>query len=520
MRKLLGTILIVVLLVVIFLLASPVYYGKQAQFFINKAVTNANQHYGKYGADVSVVNYHRSWYTSTAVLDVTISNMKLKKWYKQYINPKFNLQTSLVYKEVLTVSHGPIMYHYIGGNPFSAAYLEGIVELPLDLKQRLGLTAPILVFKGSISYAGVFTGNVDMPAFAYDSPEMALKFKGLSFMGSMSSDLSHFAGDYTVQPVNVNFENMKEKTDVQVSTSPVQAQFDFTRTPMGLWVGDAKSATPHELFRYTTMEDHKPHRFVVRYEGVLTHVSLALVNNHYSVSYHTSMAGYQAFSKVKVTHVKVNVEVNNLNASVAESLQELILRSVSTGDVQFDKVLTRDTMHLLPRLITNKTMVNIKDISFDLPKGSVKINGQFAWPSYEPGMPLVTMGMITHASLNVSVGKALLDQVIAEANQIAKEQAAKEEAAVKPSLPVMEPGPVLLSADHKPLAAVPVKKELAKKTAPESAVSPYLNELSEADGFLKFCLMQGYVVEKDNAYEARLKYAADILTANGKQVRL
>ena len=103
MRKVLLGFLVIIVLIVIFLLASPVYYGKQAQFFIDKAVSSTNQNYGKYGVQASVKSYQRGWYSSTAIIDVAVDNAKAKEFYKRYLNPQYDIRQPLVYKEVLTV---------------------------------------------------------------------------------------------------------------------------------------------------------------------------------------------------------------------------------------------------------------------------------------------------------------------------------------------------------------------------------------------------------------------------------
>lgn len=523
MRKVLSGIVVIIVLVIVFLLAAPIYYGKQAQFFINKAVSSANQNYGKYGVHASVESYQRSWYTSTAVVDVAIDNAKLKAFYKKYVDTNFNLQHSVIYREVLTVSHGPVLYHFMSHNPLSAAYVTGYVELPADLERRLQLTASVLTFGGSISYAGVFTGNVDMPAFFYNSPQVTLKFQGLSFLGSMSSDLSHFAGHYTIQPLMLDLKNANQNAGLKIILSVIKTHFDFQRTPMGLWVGYTQSNLQSDKIILTTVSAQKTDHNVVQYNDVSTSTKLALVDNGYSFNYNTTIGSYQAFSRFKATNIKMNFDVNNLNAMVAQTIQELVLQRLSVGALQPDQVTLNEVTGLLPKLITNKTTVKINEISFDLPKGSVAVQGEFSWPGYEAGMPVFAMAMITHASLNVSAGKELVDQAIAQANKIAQEQA---QATAAVSLPMMEPGPVILPAAKQGQPAITpaaVKPVVVKPTAaaPLSDIPPaYLGELTEASGLFQFCLAQGYISEVNHQYTTTLNYAAGNFTANGKQVKM
>lgn len=503
MRKLVRFILLIAVLVAIFLLVSPIYYGKRTEFFVKKMVRSMNQQYNKVGVNATVQSYQRSWYSSKVVVNVSINNPKFNAAYKKFFDPAFTAKKPFAYQEVIEVSHGPVVYRHVR-SLFSAAYLKGHITLPKVVRERLHLTKPFARYAGSIGYRGTFSGQFKMAPVRFASKYLSFETHGVVYRGKIDAALNHFSGKSLAQPMSlhVQYKGLDEKIHL---TGVGHTHFNLSRAPVGLWVGSIHAKLPHESL--VIKAPGSKNAMTSTYSGLSERLEATLLHNQYTLGFDARVKHFEGYGVQSVKNIRFDWRANNMNATVFKQFQDLFMQSiVQYGDKGTDAV-GKKLAEIGPKLLTKQSSFEIRHLTFTLPKGTVALNAKTATPGYKSGMPVFEMLGLLHASLHVSADRSLVDYYLQLARKIYQAKLAER-------FPVMAPGPAIPKSNtgKKPLSvSSPVKRrpKLASK----------IKFLIRADKLFKYALKKGYISLKDGRYVTTLVKTPSGLTANGKRIK-
>lgn len=454
MRKFIGFIVVVIVLIVIFLLASPVYYGKTAERVAKQMVANTNKDYGKYGVHAVLQGYQRHWYSSTAEVLVTVNSAAAKLFYKKNIDPNFDLKQPIRFHEMLSISHGPVIYASHAHGRFAAAYVRGFVVGPKVMRERLHLSQPIVHYAGRLSYRGVFTGSIIVSPIVYDSPNNSTRYGGVTIYARITPNLDSITGTSLTQ----SMISKSNKNSGLAVISGMHSQFDLHKTPSGLWVGKSTGAVGSvKLF-----VPGGPMPLYVIYKDYHPSLSLKKIGDAYSISLGAKMASLTYEKGKTVRDLDFVLNINNLNASVFKRIQDAVLAVAFDPEQHQQTWLFNTLVAQTPKLLTNKTNIALKNLSVQLPNGQIRLSADLRFPNLKPGMPVFGLLMAADADLNIMAAQKVVDYYVNMANQkmnayqaekqkevateVAKTRIAAESAAhgkAHKTLPTMEPGPVL-----------------------------------------------------------------------------
>lgn len=504
MRKIIYAIMIIIALVIIFLLASPVYYGKCTKHFMRQAIVHANRQYAPYRIKVRLVSFKRRWYSSDAVVEVSVNNLAFKKFYKKYIDPNFNLKQAFTYKEIMRVEHGPVIYHSTNGLSFSAASLQGYAQIPAALKRKLHLSQPLLSFAGTVSYRGAFRGNIIMAPIHYHSKLGTFDWQGVAFHGRVGAALKSIKGSYVNQAINAHINASKSDAlaqDVIVQLSPSTTQLNMQRHAGNLWTGSMNTFIKEEK---VLIHDRSSKRNAItesRYQGVSSHVVLSLQKKQYNIDYHVAVKSLLFGGKYHANNIDAHVIFHALDANTLIALQKMAIKELSVqGKSASHSVLDALNKEAV-KLITPQTKVEFKNFSIDFPQGNFKQQAAFSWPQASAQQTFSTLMFGIKVDAHVSVAKSLVDYIVKQIDAAAKQYQPKP----KP-LP-LEPGPVMLGKK----AAAPAKP------SPSAAYKAYADQ---AQSMLAALVSQGYIILQQGYYSSKINYSLGQLIANGKKIQL
>lgn len=219
--------LIIAVTITLVILASIFLFPLGIGFLVEKEYPQIAQTFSKTDdIQVSVLNYHRGWFHSTATIKVLFTKpslIPLNKWLvKQQGNP-----IEIVVKQ--DIAHGPWLM--ANSSKFSDKFYIGQALIKSDINPEFGKIDAIAVLK--IMGDTLFLLNAD--AIQYQQQQgVAVMVKGLNAHVNFARNLKAFQGEINLPHIFFSDKKIEQEID------DLKAQFNLRADSHGLFLGEQK----------------------------------------------------------------------------------------------------------------------------------------------------------------------------------------------------------------------------------------------------------------------------------------
>ncbi len=371
MKKIIG--LVVVLAVLVF----GGYYGTGlvTETTIEKNIENINQ---SNGLLVELTQYHRGWYTSTAVLNFRIH-------IPERLSKNQNGPSTMVpaqdhaFQMPLTIYHGPIIFSD-SGIKFGLGYARSDIEIPEMYTQKFDAlftsesTKPKLRLSFFVNYLNNSQINLVSPSFKLILKQGGEQFEwvGMNSHVNVSSNLRHIDGNVVVDGARF----IKDKADATLGK--VQTHYDLHQTPEGLYLGEATLSVPS----FVIAENKKKILDLVQFD---IRSSSDIDAGLFSTDFKTSLSHLTVHDRVYGPAV-LKMSLKNLDAQVLAELNERINKMQQGTDIERQQAML-SLIPVLPKLFGQGVRFEISEFSFAVPEGGISGDLTIALPKGETGNP-------------------------------------------------------------------------------------------------------------------------------------
>lgn len=360
MKKIIGLVLILAVLI----LGSYYGMGLVTQRTLNRSVDLMNQ---STGLSVTVTDYQRHWFNSTAALDMKIhtpERVETNADGKQETIPAQDY--SLVVP--IDIIHGPIIYTQ-SGVLFGLGYAHTTLNLPKELAEQLSAQftdqsiQPTFQLSVFVNYLNQSRLQLAVPHFRLISKEGNGQIDWLGLKGhmSVSSDLMNFNGQFILDGIKV----VKDKMigEVRAATS----DYMLHKTDDGLFVGQAGISLPSVVIS----QDNKPMFDLTQFKA---RTESAIAKGLFETCFKTSFDKIQANDKQYGPGL-LELSVKNLDAKVLAQLNAQANALKQTSGPQRQQTLFA-MLPVLPKLFAQGASFEISTLKLTMPEGD--IDGHFA----------------------------------------------------------------------------------------------------------------------------------------------
>lgn len=360
MKKITGLVVILAALVL------GGYYGMGlvTQRTLNRSVDLMNQ---STGLSVTVVDYKRHWFSSTAALDVKVH---IPEQVEANADGKLETIPAQDYSLAVPVDiiHGPIIYSK-SGVLFGLGYAYSTLNLPKELAEKLSAqfaaqsTQPTFELSVFVNYLNQSSVQLAVPTFKLVNKEGNGQVDWLGMKGNMSasSDLKNFNGTFTLDGIKI----LKDKMNGELGA--VTSDYSLHKTDDGLFIGQAGVSLPS----FKVSEEGKSlfdlSQFKARTESTIT-------NNLFESSFKTSFDKIQANDKQYGPGL-LELSIKNLDAKVLAQLNTQANTLKHATGAQRQQTLFA-MLPVLPKLFAQGAVFEISTLKLTVPEGD--IDGHFA----------------------------------------------------------------------------------------------------------------------------------------------
>ncbi len=360
MKKIIGLVVILAVLV----LGSYYGMGLATQRTLNRSVDLINQ---STGVSVTVVDYKRHWFNSTAALDV---NVHIPERVETNADGKLETTPAQDYSLAVPIDiiHGPIIYSK-SGVLFGLGYAHSTLNLPKELAEKISTqfaaqsTQPTFQLSVFVNYLNKSSFQLAVPTFklVFKEGNGQVDWLGMNGNMSVSSDLKNFNGQFTLDGIKV----VKDKMNGEVRE--VTSDYALEKTDDGLFIGQAGVSLPSMV----VSQEGKPlfdlNQFKARTESTIT-------KGLFESSFKTSFDKIQANDKQYGPGL-LELSIKNLDAKVLAQLNAQANTLKHTSGAQRQQTLFA-MLPVLPKLFVQGAAFEISTLKLTVPEGD--IDGHFA----------------------------------------------------------------------------------------------------------------------------------------------
>ena len=371
MKKIIGLVVVLAALV----LGGYYALGYVTERTIKKNMGVMNQ---SNGLSVDITQYHRHWFSSEAVANIQIHVAE------HVIENAEGKPTTIAAQEYalsvpVTIYHGPMSFTGSGlvfGIGYAEGHLnlpEGMIEkytMPLDAKSK----QPEIKFSAHVSYLNKLGFEVAIPAFKLVAKEgnAEADWLGMTSHTSVSSDLNHIDGRFTLQGIQL------AKDKVKLVSGSVVSNYALHLSNEGLYLGKATVSVPSvvvtkdgaplfELNKLDVTSDSDTQKDLFKSSFKLSLEKFFTNGKAYGPGLlEVSIENLDA--KVLAT---INAQSNKMKAAVGAERQQVMFAMISE----------------LPNLLGQGAVLNVSTLKLVFPEGDMSGHVKVALPAGETNNP-------------------------------------------------------------------------------------------------------------------------------------
>ena len=240
MKKLFTSLFVILIILVAIILSIPYFVGIYAQSTYEKIIATANSFSN---TPITITNYHRGWFNSTATLQINTQNLyrsklikdQVKKLNDKYVNvniPKINY---IIIQQ--NIKNGPVIFDN-GKLKFALAIIHGSLQFKMQQGQEcqfLKGLEPLFSQTSIINLNGSMSGESTIKPYNYQDNKIKFNSAGLSAQTTATADLKNIT-EKSVMP-SISFSTLDKKVSFQIGA--INSSFSKTRHLGNMWLGKA-----------------------------------------------------------------------------------------------------------------------------------------------------------------------------------------------------------------------------------------------------------------------------------------
>lgn len=343
---------------------------------------------------IELVEYEQGFYSSDALLAVTLPNMPEQLHFKE------------------NIVHGPIYFGLIGQGkmPFVAAVVKGELDVSADqeeLVQQIFAGNNPLVYQTTIDFSGDLSAQFYMPSvdtsFEDEFGPVHIQSAGVIMNEHYSSATGQIDGDLQMPVFKVKSEVLS------MNANSISVSFSGSMGGNDIMIGD--SVVSMSLLDIDSGDD----QFVLRDLVIrsVTSEDAGLINSNSRLEAREVLGSNQKFGPLIL-----NMSVNGLNAESLNQLQDIqseLDEKMEQGlpPEQINAMMTGQIMGIMPNLI-KQAEIKINPLSIDSELGKLEADLDFSLEGIDadtPADPMFLLGAI-NLELNFSIDEQLLKQFV------------------------------------------------------------------------------------------------------------
>lgn len=394
MRKIITGIVLVLLMLAIFPWINGFLFKKN--FFHAIEVVNQDKRLA-----IDVLTYHQGWFTSQALIRITLINRNLNQLQQIGVQPlKLTVPTSFIVEE--KIYHGPILHSF--GKPYFQFGFARLHSYFLNNHQNSGMLR-IDIFSG---FNGDWHGHFSIAPFSFSLPTIN-KFSMEKSMGSFAillnkNNLDHIQMDMLTgailiegDPKNVSFK--------QLVSQPIKVKYDAVHEANGLWSGNSSLYTSEMIITRTDNTNFNFNKLAINStfsvgENIFYNTNLSIFIKNFFSPNNT----IPVFSNLKINFLAKNFSVRGLSDYIN------FMKSKTPNEIKNIDIKTIES--LLAHTISPASILK-GYISSDTSLGSFSSHSKTIWPA-NTSLPNTINDISNHSltTINIRMSQLLVVKLL------------------------------------------------------------------------------------------------------------
>lgn len=371
MKKLIGLAGVIAVLV----LGSYYGMGFVTERTLKKNINVMNQ---SNGFLVEVVEYHRGWFTSNALLHWRLQVPE------RVVKNTDGTSTTVPAQEYivdmpLVIYHGPIIVANTGVH-FGLGYAHTDLQFPASYSKQFAdtftsaSTQPKLSLNVFVSYLNNCRFHTDVPKFNLITKQDNTQFDwgGMTSDLSVSSNLNRVDGRITIDGMEL------QKNKMQATVGTINSDYDLKATEAGLFLGDANLSLPSVVIAENDSNIFEARQFDVHSQSG---VDNGLFHSELKTSLNKMVIRGKTYGPARLV-----VAIKNLDASVLAEINQESSKIQQGTDAQRQQALFA-LLPQLPKLFSKGAQFEISELSLGMPEGAINGNLLVTLPVENIGNP-------------------------------------------------------------------------------------------------------------------------------------
>jgi uncharacterized protein YdgA (DUF945 family) len=494
MKKFLGLVVVLAALVL------GGYYGMGliTERTLEKNIEIINQTNGVF---VDIENYHRGWYTSTAVLNWRLHTPERLSKNSNGESTTIAAQDYKIQMPI-TIYHGPIIYSDTGIR-FGLGYVRSDVVMPQEYAEKFSnmftaeSTKPQVSFSVFVNYLNNSNLHIDIPAFKLISKQGGDQFEwnGMRSHLSASSNLRDINGGFAIDGAGMT------KNKVNITLGKLISNYNLHQTDEGIYLGSASLTLPSFVVTENAQKILDVEQFTL---SSSSDINSGLFNSQFTTSLNKVTAHERVYGPARL-----EMSIKNIDAQALAELNTAANKIQQGAEAERQQALLA-MIPVLPKLFGKGAQFEVSTFSLVVPEGTIEGNLLVSLPKGDTGNPFqLLQKVVGHGTLKVpammlkglmvvSAKQKLLSQPTlqqAMVQQMKTNDSAQEKIGETPNSPAQDN-----QVQNKPLAAVDVEQQAT----------------AQADQELSNMVNTGLIVLQGTEYVIDVNLAQGQLSVNGK----
>lgn len=404
MKKLIGLVVILAALV----LGGCYVAGIITERTVKHNLIMINKSNGLY---VNLVEYHRGWFTSKAILDwrlhVPEHNIKTAEGTTDVIPPQ-DYEMNMP----LNIHHGPVIVANKSVK-FGLGYASTNIIVPDQYKEKFNTkftsdsTQPHLNLNLFVTYLTNSQIELDVPSFKLIAKEGGqFDWMGMDSSITITSDVNKIKGDLKLKGMQF------KKDDMTAIVGEVSSDYDLHQTTLGLFLGDANMSSPSFIVNNKDKKIFEINDFDVHSSS---DIDDGLFNMHFKTTVDKIMSDDKSYGPGTL-----EMAIRNLDAVVLGHINEQINAAQQGTDQEKQQVFIQ-VVPELPKLLSRGAEFEISELSFVMPEGTIEGDLSILLPKLENANPFELMQKI-EGNGKVRIPSPLLKLMLDQSNKSKVEQ--------------------------------------------------------------------------------------------------
>jgi uncharacterized protein YdgA (DUF945 family) len=355
------------------------------------------------GLMANIESYKRGWFTSTAMLDwkLHIPEHMVNDGNETVPAQDFEMKMPLV------IHHGPIIFTK-GAVKFGLGYASTDLALPAQYADQFNnaftseSTKPKLDLGLFVGYLNSSDLEMSIPAFKLIAKQGGeFDWKGMNSSTTVTSNADKIDGKMQVDGMQFT------QNDVKGTFGALTSEYNLHKVANGLYLGDANLSAPSII---VTQKDQTLFELNDFKFDSSSDIDDNLFSSHFKASVNKIVANGQTFGPGNL-----EISVRNLDATVLARINEQASRAKHGTDAEKQQALFA-MLPEVPKLFSRGAELEISDLSFTMPKGTISGSLSVSLPKGETNNPFEMIPKI-HGKGNLKVPADMLSMALKETNK-------------------------------------------------------------------------------------------------------